>query len=110
MSQLIRDVIAAPFPCRSPGVFWGFRSWSLSGWDLWSDFVIAAGKVREVGIRIALGATPACIVSLVVFQSIRLSLIGILAGLLGALTLGRSSLNSDRRHLVVSPDTLRSSF
>ena len=38
----------------------------------------------------ALGATPARIVSLVVCQSIRLTLIGVLAGLFGSLVLGRS--------------------
>jgi len=38
----------------------------------------------------ALGATPARIVSLVVCQSIRLTLVGVLAGQFGLLVLGRS--------------------
>ena len=91
MSQLIRDVIAARHFLVMVLVFFGASAVGLSVAGIYGLIsFIAAGKVREVGIRMALGATPACIVSLVVFQSIRLSLIGILAGLFGALTLGRS--------------------
>lgn len=91
MSQLTRDVIAARHFLVMVLVFFGASAVGLSVAGIYGLIsFIAAGKVREVGIRMALGATPACIVSLVVFQSIRLSLIGILAGLFGALTLGRS--------------------
>lgn len=91
MSQLTRDVIAARHFLVTVLVFFGASAVGLSVAGIYGLIsFIAAGKVREVGIRMAFGATPACIVSLVVFQSIRLSLIGILAGLFGALTLGRS--------------------
>jgi predicted permease len=50
---------------------------------------IAAGRTREVGIRIALGATRSSIGRLIVSQGIRLVLLGESAGLLAFAALGR---------------------
>ncbi len=50
---------------------------------------LAASRVREVGIRMALGATRGRIGWLVVFQGIRLALIGITAGCIGSVLLSR---------------------
>ncbi len=50
---------------------------------------IAASRTREVGIRIALGATRGNIGRLVVAQGIRLTLIGVGAGVLAFALLGR---------------------
>jgi predicted permease len=50
---------------------------------------IAASRTREVGIRIALGATRGNIGRLVIAQGIRLTLIGVVAGVLAFALLGR---------------------
>lgn len=49
----------------------------------------AAERTREFGIRLALGAAPARVGSMVLSDGIRLVMIGILAGLVGALSLMR---------------------
>ena len=91
MSRLIRDVIAVRHFLFVVLVFFGASAVGLSAAGIYGLIsFIAASKVREVGIRMALGATPARIVSLVVCQSIRLTLVGVLAGLFGLLVLGRS--------------------
>jgi putative ABC transport system permease protein len=45
---------------------------------------------REIGLRIALGAKPAAVLRLVVSEGMKVALIGICAGLLGALAVGRA--------------------
>jgi ABC-type antimicrobial peptide transport system permease subunit len=49
----------------------------------------AASRTREVGIRIALGATRGSIAGLVVFQGIRLVVIGATVGVLGSILVSR---------------------
>jgi hypothetical protein len=48
-----------------------------------------AQRTREFGVRIALGATPASIVSLVLHQSAKLAIAGVALGIGGALLLSR---------------------
>jgi predicted permease len=45
-------------------------------------------RTREIGLRIALGARPGSVLQLVVGHSLRLSIIGIVIGVAGALALG----------------------
>jgi predicted permease len=51
-------------------------------------------RVREIGIRIALGATPVRVVAMIVAQSLKLSALGIVAGLFlaGLVAMGMQSL------------------
>jgi putative ABC transport system permease protein len=46
-------------------------------------------RTREIGVRTALGATPASILAMVLLQGARLAGAGLLLGLVGALSLGR---------------------
>ena len=47
-------------------------------------------RTREIGLRIALGARPGSVLQLVVGHSLRLSVLGIAIGVVGALMLGPS--------------------
>src|SRR6185437_5980492 len=49
----------------------------------------ASQRTREIGIRMALGATPREILALVLRHGIWMTLAGVTAGLAGALALGR---------------------
>jgi len=46
-------------------------------------------RTAEIGVRVALGAAPGCILGLVVGHGMRLSAVGILMGLAAALALTR---------------------
>jgi putative ABC transport system permease protein len=47
-------------------------------------------RTREIGLRIALGAHPSDVVRLIVSEGMKVALIGLCAGLLGALAVGRA--------------------
>jgi putative ABC transport system permease protein len=47
-------------------------------------------RTREIGLRIALGAHPSDVVRLIVSEGMKVALIGICTGLLGALAVGRA--------------------
>ena len=51
---------------------------------------VVTTRTREVGLRIALGATPGHVIRFVVRWSIRITAAGVLAGLAGALAMTRS--------------------
>jgi len=90
MSQLIQDSIATRHLLLVALAFFGFAALILSALGIYSLVsFIAASRVREVGIRMALGATRGNIAGLVVFQGIRLALLGMTAGLIGSILLSR---------------------
>ena len=45
---------------------------------------VTSGRTREMGVRIAIGAQPNAVLWLVLKQALRLTVIGIVAGLVGA--------------------------
>jgi putative ABC transport system permease protein len=47
-------------------------------------------RTREIGLRMALGATPRSVLQLIVGQGMRVVLIGVGIGLVGGLALGRA--------------------
>jgi predicted permease len=63
----------------------------LAGLGLYSVLAYAVrGRMQELGIRVALGAAPASLVRMVVRDGMRLTLIGALLGIGGALAGGRA--------------------
>jgi predicted permease len=90
MPQLMQDSIAIRHFLFVVLMFFGGAALTLSSLGIYGLVsFIAASRVREVGIRIALGATRGSIAKLVVFQGIRLALIGAGVGLLGSMMVSR---------------------
>jgi putative ABC transport system permease protein len=88
VTQLIQDSIATRRFLFLVMMFFGMAALTLSTLGIYALVsFIAASRVREVGIRMALGATRGRIAWLVIFQGIRLALIGTTAGLVGSLFL-----------------------
>ncbi len=62
----------------------------LSAFGIYASMAFTVGqRVREIGVRLALGATPAGILVWVLGRAARLCAIGVAAGLLGAVALGQ---------------------
>lgn len=94
MSDLVQSSIATRRFLFIALMFFATASLILSATGIYGLVsFIAASRSREVGIRIALGATRMHIAGLVVTQSLRLVTIGIASGLLGSLILSRSLSN-----------------
>jgi len=90
MPQLMSDAIAVRRFLFVVLAFFGAAAVFLSALGLYSLVsFFAASRAREVGIRMALGATRAAIASLVVSQGLRLTLLGVALGTLSALLLSR---------------------
>ncbi len=89
-TQLIQDSIAIRRFLFLVMVFFGAAALTLSTLGIYALVsFLAASRVREAGIRMALGATRGRIAWLVIFQGIRLALIGTAAGLVGSIFLSR---------------------
>jgi len=90
MSQLIQDSIATRHFLFVALAFFGLAALILSALGIYSLVsFIATSRVREVGIRMALGAKRGNIAALVVFQGIRLALLGTTVGVIGSILLNR---------------------
>lgn len=62
----------------------------LSAFGIYASMAFTVGqRTREIGVRLALGATPAGIVAWVLGRAARLCAVGVAVGLLGALAFGR---------------------
>jgi putative ABC transport system permease protein len=90
VTQLIQDSIATRRFLFLVMMFFAAAALLLSALGIYALVsCLAASRVREVGIRMALGATRGKIAWLVVLQGIRLALIGTAAGWIGSVLLGR---------------------
>ena len=90
VTQLIQDSVATRRFLFLVMMLFGAAALTLSTLGVYALVsFLATSRVREVGIRMALGATRGRIAWLVVFQGIRLALIGIAAGLVGSIFLSR---------------------
>jgi putative ABC transport system permease protein len=90
VTQLIKDSIATRRFLFLVMMFFGMAALILSTLGIYALVsFLAATRVREVGIRMALGATRGRIAWLVVFQGIRLALIGTTTGWIGSVLLSR---------------------
>jgi ABC-type antimicrobial peptide transport system permease subunit len=90
VAQLIQDSMATRRFLFLVMMFFGAAALILSALGIYALVsFLAATRVREVGIRMALGATRGGIARLVVFQGIRLALIGTTAGWIGSVLLSR---------------------
>jgi hypothetical protein len=90
VAQLIQDSMATRRFFFLVMMFFGAAALILSALGIYALVsFLAATRVREVGIRMALGSTRGGIAWLVVFQGIRLALIGTTAGWIGSVLLSR---------------------
>jgi predicted permease len=94
-SMTLREAIAfALFPQRMAGMIatalgavgLGLTATGLYGLVAWS----VSRRTREMGVRIALGATGSDVMGLVLRQGLRLAVVGIVLGALGAAALAQS--------------------
>jgi ABC-type antimicrobial peptide transport system permease subunit len=90
MPELIGGTIALRSFLFTVLAFFGGAALALSAFGIYGLIsFLAARRIREVGIRMALGATRKSIVGLVVSQGIRLTLIGVVVGVLASAMVGQ---------------------
>lgn len=90
MSQLIQDSIATRRFLFVALIFFGISALLLSALGIYGLIsFIAISRVREIGIRMTLGATRGSITRLTVFEGVRLTMIGTIPGLAGSFLLNR---------------------
>jgi predicted permease len=92
--QLLEDNFArtATQPRLRAALFaiFGVIALGLSAFGIYASMAFTVTqRTREIGVRMALGATPAGIVAWIVGQAARLCAAGVAAGLLGAVALGQ---------------------
>jgi len=90
LSQLVSDQ-EAPFRVFTQfSDFFGLLALFLAAIGIYGVMAfIVSGQTKEIGIRMALGASPRSVQKLVLAHSVRLTFVGILLGLAGAAALAR---------------------
>jgi putative ABC transport system permease protein len=90
LSQLVNDQ-EAPYRVFTEFCnFFGLLALFLAAIGIYGVMAfIVSGRTKEIGIRMALGATPREVTSLVLAHSVRLTVVGIIFGLAGAAVLAQ---------------------
>ncbi len=83
--------VARPRLLASLLVFFGLLGLTLGALGIYGVLAFAVNQRRqEIGVRVALGATPARVLRMVIGQGLTLSLIGVVVGIAGAAALAGS--------------------
>jgi predicted permease len=90
MSALVGDTVARPRLLAALLVLFGVMGLTLGALGIYGVLAYAVSQRRqEIGVRVALGASPRSVLRLVVGQGMALAIGGVIAGVLGALVLTR---------------------
>jgi predicted permease len=90
MSSILGTATARPRLLAMLLLLFGVMGLSLGALGIYGVLAYAVSQRRqEIGVRVALGATPQTVFGLIVRQGMRLAVIGVLAGVIGAFLLTR---------------------
>ena len=90
MSDIVGGTLARPRLLASLLVLFGLMGLSLGALGIYGVLAYAVSQRRqEIGVRVALGATPQSVLGLILRQGMTLAIIGVVLGVVGALMLTR---------------------
>ncbi|HEV2180597.1 MAG TPA: ABC transporter permease, partial [Gemmatimonadaceae bacterium] len=90
MSRSVDNALANEHVAATFAGFFGLAALIIAAVGLYGLVAnVVAARTREIGVRVALGATPGRVISLVIGGAGRLAILGLAIGLAGALALGR---------------------
>ncbi|MEJ7812233.1 MAG: ABC transporter permease [Gemmatimonadaceae bacterium] len=90
MSAIVGGTVARPRLLATLLVLFGVMGLLLGALGIYGVLAFAVSQRRqEIGVRVALGATPRSVLALVVGQGMTLALAGVVVGVVGALALTR---------------------